>query len=169
MKNMIVVYYSWSNGNTERIAKMLQAETGAELLRIETEIPYSGTYDEIVAQGKREAEHGIRPKLRPLPADLGDYDVVAVGTPTWWYTMAPAMLSFLKSQSWKGKTVIPFMTHAGWPGHVISDIKAACEGANFAPSMEVQFDSDGGDVMKTPMQDVRGWMADVRKSLQSDA
>ena len=27
MKKLLIIYYSWSNGNTERIAKMLQSET----------------------------------------------------------------------------------------------------------------------------------------------
>lgn len=30
MKKIVIVYYSWSNGNTERIAKMLQSETGGD-------------------------------------------------------------------------------------------------------------------------------------------
>ena len=29
---MLVVYYTWSNGNTERIAKMLAEATGADLI-----------------------------------------------------------------------------------------------------------------------------------------
>ena len=28
MKNLLIVYYSWSNGNTERIAKLLHDVTG---------------------------------------------------------------------------------------------------------------------------------------------
>ncbi len=32
MKKMLVVYYSWSNGNTEKIALSLQKATGAELV-----------------------------------------------------------------------------------------------------------------------------------------
>ena len=36
---MLVVYYTWSNGNTERIAKMLAEATGADLMQIDTEKP----------------------------------------------------------------------------------------------------------------------------------
>ena len=43
--------------------------------------------------------------------------------PTWWYTMAPAVLTFLTTNDFTGKTVIPFMTNGGWPGHVIKDMK----------------------------------------------
>ena len=45
---MLVVYYTWSNGNTERIAKMLAEATGADLMQIDTEKPYEGSYNEAV-------------------------------------------------------------------------------------------------------------------------
>ena len=41
MKKMLVVYYSWSNGNTKRIAEQLTNGTGADIARIETAEPYS--------------------------------------------------------------------------------------------------------------------------------
>ena len=68
-------------------------------------------------------ERGFKPEIEPLPVSLSDYDTVAVGTPTWWYTMAPSVLSFLTMHDWTGKNVIPFMTNGGWPGHVIKDMK----------------------------------------------
>ena len=45
MKKMLVVYYSWSNGNTKRIAGQLANETGADLVRIETIKPYTGGHE----------------------------------------------------------------------------------------------------------------------------
>ena len=33
---MLVVYYSWSNGNTKRIAEQLAAATNADIARIDT-------------------------------------------------------------------------------------------------------------------------------------
>lgn len=98
MKKMLIAYFSWSNGNTERIAEMLKAQTDADLVRIETAAPYSGSYDEVVEQGKSEVEQGFQPQIKSLQVDVQAYEVVAVGTPTWWYTMAPAVLSFLRQQ-----------------------------------------------------------------------
>lgn len=49
--------------------------------------------------------------------------------------MAPAVKTFLHEQDFTGKTVVPFMTNGGWPGHVIKDMKAACPGADFAREM----------------------------------
>ena len=45
MKKMLVVYYSWSNGNTKRIAEKLANETGADI---------ESLIDEWVEQIKRD-------------------------------------------------------------------------------------------------------------------
>lgn len=161
-KKMLIVYYSVSNGNTKRIAEQLQRATGADIARIETATPYSGSYNDIVEQGQREVNRRYQPKIKPLNLNLADYDVIAVGTPTWWYTMAPAVLSFLKSYDWKGKKVIPFQTHGGWPGHVIKDIKNACKGADFSHEMEIQFDSTGGAELVTSDKEIEAWIAQIR-------
>ena len=76
-------------------------------------------------------KRGYEPELKPVGADIAGYDVIAVGTPTWWYTMAPAVRTFLHQNDLRGKTVVPFMTNGGWPGHVIKDMKALCPGADW--------------------------------------
>lgn len=108
MKKLLIIYYSWSNGNTERIAKMLQSETDSDILKIDTVVPYSGSYDDVVNQGQNEVQRGYEPEIKPLDINIADYDVIAVGTPTWWYTMAPAVKTFLHQQDFTGKTVVPF-------------------------------------------------------------
>ena len=165
MKKMLIVYYSWSNGNTKRIAEMLHKVTGGDLLRIDTAVPYTGGYDAVVNQGQEEVERGYEPELKPIEVDLAAYDVIAVGTPTWWYTMAPAIRTFLHSQDWTGKTVVPFMTNGGWPGHVIRDMKAACAKATVTCDMQVQFDSTGGDHLETPESKIDAWAQNVKKLL----
>lgn len=161
-KKMLIVYYSVSNGNTKRMAERLQKATGADMVCIETVKPYTGSYNDIVEQGKREVNRGYQPEIKPLELNPEDYDVIAVGTPTWWYTMAPAVLSFLKSCSWNGKMVIPFQTHGGWPGHVIEDIKNACKGADFSHEMEIQFDSTGGANLVTSDKKIEMWIEQIK-------
>lgn len=161
-KKMLIVYYSVSNGNTKQIAERLQAATGADIARIETVKPYTGSYNDIVEQGQREVNRRYQPEIKPLALNMADYDVIAVGTPTWWYTMAPAVLSFLKSCDWEGKTVIPFQTHGGWPGHVIKDMKKICKGADFSHEMDIQFDSTGGGELVTENKKIEAWMEQVR-------
>lgn len=168
MKKSLIVYYSWSNGNTKRIAEQLQAATGADILRIETKEPYTGSYEDVVEQGRREANSGFMPALQPIKTDLSAYDVIVVGTPTWWYTMAPAVLTFLKTNDLSGKTVIPFMTNGGWPGHVIKDMTAACKGANVVLPAQIQFDSDGGDRLETAQSQIDVWTTSVKELITRD-
>lgn len=157
----LVIYYSHSNGNTKRIAGMVQKALHADIAELEVVTPYTGTYDEVVAQGQREVESKFQPALKPLDVPFDQYDTIAIGTPTWWYTMAPAVLSFLSSHSWEGKTVMPFMTHAGWPGHVIKDMKKVCVGATFQHDKQIRFDADGGDQMVTPEAELQQWLASL--------
>ena len=165
MKKLLIVYYSWSNGNSERIAKKLQSIAGGDLVKIDTAVPYSGSYDDVVAQGQREVNRGYEPEIKPLNVNIADYDVIAVGTPTWWYTMAPAVKTFLHENNFTGKTVVPFMTNGGWPGHVIKDMKQMCAGAKTACEMQVQFDSTGGDRLETPESRIDAWAQNVKKLL----
>lgn len=166
MKKMLIVVYSWTNGNTRAIADQLQKATGADIEQIETVKPYPKDYDETVSQAHREVEAGYKPEIRPLQHNLKDYDVIAVGTPTWWYTMAPAVKTFLEDNDFTGKTVIPFMTNAGWPGHVILDMKNAVLGASCRFDLQVRFDSAGGSTMETPQKAVDNWVRQVTEFLQ---
>lgn len=153
----IVVYYSQARGNTRRVAEMVQRQLGADIEAIQTVTPYTGSYDQVVEQGKREVEEGFEPEIKPLAHDLAAYDTVVIGSPTWWYTMAPAMRTFLASADLTGKRVALFQTHGGWPAHALEDMEAACPGADVYSTFAVQFDSTGGDRLVTPMADVETW------------
>lgn len=74
-----------------------EAGHDVELL-IDTVVPYSGSYDDVVNQGQNEVQRGYEPEIKPLDINIADYDVIAVGIPTWWYTMAPAVKTFLHQQ-----------------------------------------------------------------------
>ena len=165
MKKMLVIYYSWANCNTKRIAEQLAQSTGADIARIETVHPYSGSYEEVVLQGKKEIQDGVKPQIKPLAHTPDNYDVIAIGTPTWWYTMAPAVSAFFNQYDLKGKTVIPFITHGGWPGHAIEDMKKSCKGAVIIHEMEVRFDSNGGDHMETSQSAVDSWIEEEKKDI----
>lgn len=168
MSKILTVYYSWSNGNTKRIAEMLHDSIGGDIARIETKDEYKGTYDEVVNQGQEEVNRGYQPPIKPLDVNVSDYDVIAIGTPTWWYTTAPAVLTFIKSVNLEGKTVIPFMTNGGWPGHVIDDIKKLCGGQNakIIDPMEIQFDSTGGSELITSESKISQWINSVKEDLK---
>ncbi len=61
----------------------------------------------------RRFREGVRPELAAKVEDMGKYDVIFIGSPNWWSTIAPPVASFLASYDLSGKTVIPFVTHGG--------------------------------------------------------
>ena len=164
-KKTLVVYYSWSCGNTKKIAEQLADACDADIARVETVAPYPEDYQETVDQGQREVNAGFIPEIEPLEYNPADYDVIAIGTPAWWYTMAPAVKTFMGSVNWAGKTIIAFQTNGGWPGSTISDIENAATGATAGPSLEIQFDSTGGDRQQTPQAVIDAWIEQVRALL----
>ena len=168
MKKMLIVYYSWSNGNTKRIAKMLQEKTDADIARIDTVEPYKGSYNDVVNQGRKEVDSGYKPQIQKLSVRPDDYNVIAIGTPTWWYTMAPAVRTFIEEHNFEGKTVIPFMTNGGWAGHVIKDMSDACKGAEICHEMEIKFSSDGKDTLETPQDVINQWTRGVAEFLAQE-
>lgn len=161
-KKTLVVYYSWSCGNTEKIAEQLANACDADIARIETVVPYPEDYQETVDQGQREVNAGFMPEIEPLEYSPADYDVIVIGTPTWWYTMAPAVKTFIAENDFSGKTVVVLSTNGSWPGNVTADIEDACAGASFGPALEVQFDSTGGDHQETPQSQVDAWIEQIR-------
>ena len=123
---VLVAYFSHS-GNTREVARQIAETTGGELFEIVPAKPYPAEYQAVVDQAKREVEAGARPELKTRVGDMSQYDVVFVGSPCWWYTIAPPVATFLASCDFAGKTVVPFMTHEGSRmGRSEADIRKLC-------------------------------------------
>ena len=109
---VLIVYYSWS-GNTRVAAEQIRKITGGTLFEIKTAKAYPAEYDACVEQAKKECRSGFCPELASKAGELAKYDVIFLGTPNWWSTMAPPVRTFLTTENLSGKTVIPFVTHGG--------------------------------------------------------
>lgn len=72
MNKKIIIYFSYT-GNTKSIAEMIQKELKCDILRIETEVPYSDDYDAVVSQGQDEVNAGYKPKLKSINVYLSSY------------------------------------------------------------------------------------------------
>lgn len=164
-KKTLVVHFSYTTGNTKRIAEKISKVLNADMDVLEPELPYSKDYDKVVEQGEEEVQTGYRPKLRPLHHLLRNYDRIIVGSPTRWYSPAPVVMSFLEGIDLHGKTIVPFMTHAGWPGHVLADMKDAARrnGANVKEGHAFQFSAqtDHRAEMKTSGVELEQWISSL--------
>ena len=54
-----------------------------------------------------------RPAISGSVKDFAQYDTVFVGFPIWWYVAPTIINTFLESEDFSGKTVIPFATSGG--------------------------------------------------------
>lgn len=152
-KKMLVAYFSHS-GNTRTVAEQIREATGADIFEIEPAAAYPTNYQAVVDQAKKEVNSGFKPALKSKPENLGKYDIIFVGSPCWWYTIAPPVATFLSSYDLSGKTIAPFMTHEGSRmGHSEADIKKLCAGATLLPGLPVR----GGSVQEAAPE-VAKWL-----------
>lgn len=108
-KKVLVLYYS-QTANTKTVAQELATKLGADIEEIVPVKPYDGDFQATIARVQQEREQGVQPELNPLKADLAQYDVIFLGYPVWFGTMAPPMLAFVDSIDLSGKQVVPFCT-----------------------------------------------------------
>ena len=93
----IVIYYSRSGynyvngeiknlqiGNVETIANKIAEITNSDTFKIEQIEEYSNDYSECIDEAKKDQRENARPKLKNMPKDLQEYDVVYIGYPIWW-------------------------------------------------------------------------------------
>ena len=155
-KKMLVVYYSWG-GNTRYMAEQIQSLTGADIFELQTVNPYPKEYRPTTEQAKRELETGYRPQLSSKPEKLDDYDIIFIGSPNWWATLAMPFFTFLEEHNLAGKTIVPFMTHEGSGfGRSLADLKSLCPDAVMLEGLAVR----GGRV-RNAQAEIERWLAKI--------
>lgn len=112
-ENVLIVYLSRTN-NTKAVAEIIHEHVGGTLVSLELAEPYPENYQAIVDQVARENANGYLPPLKTKIDSIQKYDVIFLGFPTWGMQLPPPMKSFLKQYDFKGKTIIPFNTNAGY-------------------------------------------------------
>ena len=114
-KKCMVVYFSWS-GNTRFAAETIAKKAGAATFEIKAETPYNSDFGKCCDEAKPECNGKTLRPIKPIEGlDLAKYDVVFVGSPNWWGTMAPPVRTWVtqSKDALKGKTVCLFQTHGG--------------------------------------------------------
>ena len=130
---VLVVYYSLS-GHTKEIAEIISQKTGADLYEIEVS-PKIEQNALMYMKVKKQLQEKKYPKLaKPLP-DFSQYDMIFVGAPVWWYTIATPGFAFLQEADFAGKKVVPFSTQGSNYGSFFEDFaKNARNGEILTPA-----------------------------------
>lgn len=103
----IIVYYSL-DGNTRYVAEKIAADTGAELLELIPEKPYSTGKIGKFFWGGKSVVLGDMPELHEYRKDFEGYDLVIIGTPIWAGSFAPPIKTFLHEVNLKTAKVAAF-------------------------------------------------------------
>lgn len=122
----IVVFFSRS-GNVEKLAHLVSDITGAPLVKLEPEKPYPNAYRETTEVVKDQMNQGIVPPIKPVNINFDDYDVIYLGSPTWWGHISRPMERFLSDYKIDGKRLMLFTSHGGsGEANTADDIRRLC-------------------------------------------
>ena len=156
-KKVLIAYFSQS-GNTRAMAKQIKSATGGDLFEIVPLKAYPKEYKVLVDLAKDEIGKGYKPELKSKIDNLSQYDVIFVGSPNWWSTIAPPVATFLSLARFEGKTIVPFMTHGGGgQAHIVADMKKLCPGATFLKALPIS-----GSSVKEAQPEVTKWVTELK-------
>ena len=137
MTKKLVAYFS-ATGTTEKVARALAEETGADLFQIVPEVPYTAAdldWNDKMSRSSREmADKSSRPAIASRVKNIDVYETVFIGFPIWWYIAPTIVNTFLEQYDFAGKKVIPFATSGGsGMGETNRWLAPSCPGANLLP------------------------------------
>lgn len=156
MSKSLVLYFS-VYGTSGEVAREIARQTGADIQRIEPEVPYDSNrehYDELARLAKREHDSSARPRIKNN-VDVSDYDTIYLGYPMWWYTFPMIIYTLFDQVDFTGKTIVPFNTHMGSrDGGTYCTIKELAPNATVLEGLPVEM----GDAEKGCSELVSAWL-----------
>lgn len=111
----VIIYFTHS-GNTELAAKEVAAVTGAKMIRLMPEQPYSSEDVDWVNEQSRctqvHLNQSLRPAIKPIDVNFANIDTVFIGFPIWWHEERAVIRTLLDNyhSQLKGKVLYPFCT-----------------------------------------------------------
>lgn len=165
----LIVYLSRTK-NTKVVAEIIQENVGGTLVELELVTPYPEHYQTTVNQVAEENRTGYLPPLKTKIDNIGNYDFIFVGFPTWGMQLPPPVKSFLNEYDLNGKVIIPFNTHAGYGvGSSFRTIEELCPNSNILAGYSTKggVERDGilfvieGEKEKQVQEDVKEWLREI--------
>lgn len=136
-----LVLYCSRTSNTERMAQQIQTTLDCDILEVEPATAYESDYDAMLSRAQTELaaiRQGDYPAIKTSVEDFDDYDIVFVGYPIWYGSMATPMQTFLHEHASKltGKRIALFATSGGSGiSSSVSEARALCSDATFTETL----------------------------------
>jgi flavodoxin len=154
-RKILTAFYSHT-GNTRTVAGHLRDLAGGDFARIEPANPYPADYGATSRRVKEERASGVRTPLTTKVDHLDAYDVICIGSPCWFDSIAVPVASFLSGYDFSGKVVALFMTHGGSGlGEAMTDVPKLCPGAKIAQGLAIRGDAVNAAASR---EDVARWL-----------
>jgi flavodoxin len=135
MGSTLIVYYSLFQ-STKNLALEIARQANGTIRELIPEKNYSFDYNSAAKEVRNQISRGFCPKLILGNESIDDYQIIFIGTPNWFKTIAPPVMSFLKQHDFTGKTVIPFCSHGGGGfGQIENDIAKECSKSKILPGI----------------------------------
>ncbi len=148
MNKTLIVFYSLF-GNTENLALEIAIQTDGALRELIPDNNYSFDYNTAAKEVRNQISRGFCPNLIYGNEPIADCETIFIGSPNWFKTLAPPVLSFLRAHDLTGKIVIPFCTHGGGGfGQIENDIARECPKSNILPGIAVNGTAQSEEVTK---------------------
>lgn len=156
--NKLVVFFSYT-GHTKMIAEMIKEKVNCDILELSPVKPYSDDYQTVVDEEQNNNGSDKIIEINRIDKNLSNYDEIIIGTPVWWYSIAPTVRTFLKENDLSGKVIKPYATNAGWLGHTFKEIEELCPNSKIDLGMNIVFDSNYyNNKLITKISDVDNWI-----------
>ena len=158
MSKKLVAFFS-ASGVTGNVAKKLAEAAEADLYEIKPAVPYTAADLNWMDKNARSTVEMNDPSSRPAVANayanVGDYDVVFLGFPIWWYVAPTIINTFLEQYDFTGKTIVPFATSgSSGMGKTNEKLAPSCPGAKLLPGKMLN-----GNPSK---QDLAAWVESLK-------
>lgn len=155
----LVVYYSYT-GHTKMIAEKIANKLNCDLLELKPVTPYSTDYQTVVDEEQNNSNANKTIEIKEFDTDLKQYNEIIIGSPVWWYTIAPVIRTFLFENDLKGKIIKPFATNAGWLGHTFQEIEKLCPDSKVEKGMNIVFESYSDNLVTSP-DEINKWIDEL--------
>lgn len=130
-----LVLYASRTSNTERMAQLIRTTLDCDILEVEPQTPYDDDYNSMLERSQKELaaiRQGNYPLIKTSVENFDAYDIVFIGYPIWYNSMATPMQTFLHNHAEKlsGKRIALFAT-SGSSGisASVSEARALCPDA----------------------------------------
>ena len=133
MAKSLIVYYSLG-GKTKKVVDILEKLTNADVYEIEMEKPYTKLTAYTIGLG--HCRIGYEPPIKDS-IDLSPYDKIFIGGPTWWFTYAPPVNTFIKKYDLTDKIIYPFGTATSNFGGYFEKFNKECKAKEIKKPLKI--------------------------------